>query len=86
MTAFVKFTLFGLVYLLTHPVAFSQQDTIIPEKEVGKLLDTGGWKMHYNYVISTNKNSPTIIFESGIRGFSFEWTPIQQKLIPIANS
>ncbi|HTE25861.1 alpha/beta hydrolase [Flavitalea sp.] len=86
MNPISKTALKFLMYLLVHSNVLSQQDSIIPEKAIGNLLDIGGWKLHYNYVKATNQNSPTIIFESGIRGFSFEWIPIQQKLTSIANS
>ncbi len=44
------------------------------------MIDLGGWSMHYIYFNQYSPDKPTVIFESGIRGFDFDWIPIQSKL------
>ena len=45
----------------------------------GKLVDVGGFRLHIN---CTGEGVPTIIFDSGVGGFSLEWSGIQKALSP----
>ena len=42
----------------------------------GKLVDLGGHKLHVN---CTGKGSPTVVIESGLGDFSFDWILVQNK-------
>jgi len=44
------------------------------------MIDLGGWEMHYILYDGGSPGKPTVIFESGIRGFDFDWIPIQEEL------
>jgi hypothetical protein len=39
-------------------------------KPLGKLVDLGGHRLHVN---CTGKGSPTVVVESGLGDFSFDW-------------
>ena len=43
----------------------------------GKLIDIGTHRLHIH---CTGEGSPTVVFDSGIGGFSLEWAKIQKKL------
>lgn len=43
----------------------------------GKLIDIGTHRLHIH---CTGEGSPTVVFDSGIGGFSLEWTKIQKNL------
>ena len=44
----------------------------------GKLIDIGGHRLHIH---CEGKGSPTVVFDSGIGGFSLEWSKIQKNLV-----
>jgi len=46
-------------------------------KPPGKLVDLGGHKLHVN---CTGKESPTVIVETGLGDFSFDWILVQAKV------
>lgn len=50
------------------------------------LLIIGGWNLHIYGHGHNNDNGPTVIFENGIRGFSFDWITVQQKIASFAKS
>ncbi|MGZ3763112.1 MAG: alpha/beta hydrolase [Mucilaginibacter sp.] len=54
----------------------AQTDTAFQPKPLGKLVDLGGWKMHL-YGTGDKKTGPSIILESGIGDFSFDWSLVQ---------
>lgn len=64
----------------------AQVDTRAQYAPVGKLVDIGGWKLHIHGDGLHHKQGPTVIFENGIRGFSFDWIPIQKKLSSFTKS
>ena len=43
----------------------------------GKLVNIGGYRLHINCL---GQGGPTIIFDSGLGGFSLEWLSIQREL------
>jgi pimeloyl-ACP methyl ester carboxylesterase len=51
-----------------------------PCESIGKMVDIGGWQIHYISFDGASTDKPTVIFESGIRGFDFDWIPIQAEL------
>lgn len=51
-----------------------------PCESIGKMVDIGGWKMHYIFFEGASINKSTVVFESGVRGFDFDWIPIQVEL------
>ncbi|HEV8283165.1 MAG TPA: alpha/beta hydrolase [Chitinophagaceae bacterium] len=51
---------------------------------LGKLIDIGGWRLHLYGQGLNNTKGPTVIFENGIRGFSFDWVFVQPKVASFA--
>lgn len=45
----------------------------------GQRLDIGGYRLH---IYCRGQGSPTVVFDSGIGGFSLEWIDIQSALAP----
>ena len=45
----------------------------------GRLVDIGGFRLH---IYCTGEGAPAIIFDSGVGGFSLEWSGIQKALSP----
>lgn len=45
----------------------------------GRLVDIGGYRLH---IYCVGEGVPTIIFDSGVGGFSLEWSRIQKALAP----
>ena len=43
----------------------------------GRLVDVGGFRLH---IYCTGEGAPTIIFDSGVGGFSLEWSRVQKAL------
>ena len=71
------FRTFLLLLALTTPPLI----TLVEAKETfykGKLVDIGTHRLHIN---CAGEGSPTVIFDSGIGGFSLEWSKIQKNLI-----
>ncbi len=60
----------GALVVMASPAA---QLTSIP----GKLVDVGGFRLHIHCV---GQGAPAIILDSGVGGFSLEWTRIQDAL------
>jgi len=65
------------LFIFSSGVLFGQNT---PCESIGKMVDIGGWQMHYIYFDGATTHKPTVIFESGIRGFDFDWIPIQVEL------
>ncbi|HYI78570.1 MAG TPA: alpha/beta hydrolase [Chryseolinea sp.] len=65
------------LFIFSNGTLFGQNT---PCESIGKKVDIGGWQMHYIYFDRASTDKPTVIFESGIRGFDFDWIPIQVEL------
>ncbi len=65
------------VFICFSNSAFAQNN---PCESIGHIIDIGGWQMHYISFDGASTDKPTVIFESGIRGFDFDWIPIQDEL------
>ncbi|MCY4282728.1 MAG: alpha/beta hydrolase, partial [Gammaproteobacteria bacterium] len=63
----------GLSGAITVMASPASQLTSIP----GKLVDVGGFRLHIHCV---GQGAPAIILDSGVGGFSLEWTRIQNAL------
>ena len=61
---------FGMMPVVASPAT---PGTGIP----GRLVDIGGHRLHIH---CTGEGTPTIIFDSGVGGFSLEWSRIQSAL------
>ena len=48
-----------------------------PPKPLGKLVDLGGHKLH---VYCTGHGGPTVVVESGLGDFSFDWILVQDRV------
>ncbi|HLY40229.1 MAG TPA: alpha/beta hydrolase [Terracidiphilus sp.] len=48
-----------------------------PPKPLGKLVDLGGHKLHVN---CTGHGRPTVVVESGLGDFSFDWILVQDRV------
>jgi pimeloyl-ACP methyl ester carboxylesterase len=77
------------VLLLATAVHFfsivnAQTDSSFQPMPLGKMVDIGGWKLHLYGQGLKNGKGPTVIFENGIRGFSFDWIPVQAKVASFA--
>ncbi len=46
----------------------------------GKLVDVGGWRLHLNCTGKSERNSPTVVFESGSGDFSIDWSLVQPEV------
>ena len=71
------FRTFLLLLTLTAPPLI----TPVEAKETfykGKLIDIGSHRLHIH---CTGEGSPTVVFDSGIGGFSLEWSKIQKRLV-----
>ena len=60
----------GITPLMASPTA---QVSGVP----GRLVDIGGFRLH---IYCTGEGAPAIIFDSGVGGFSLEWSRIQKAL------
>jgi pimeloyl-ACP methyl ester carboxylesterase len=69
--------LIALFILVGSPARAQQQMTLSEPPPTGRLIDVGGWKLHLNCTGDNQKNSPTVVLESGGGGFSFEWALVQ---------
>jgi Predicted hydrolases or acyltransferases (alpha/beta hydrolase superfamily) len=47
------------------------------DKPPGQLVDIGGYQLH---IFCQGTGAPTVIFDSGLGGFSLEWFPVQRLL------
>jgi pimeloyl-ACP methyl ester carboxylesterase len=57
------------------PVATFSKDT--RPKPPGKLIDLGGHQLH---LLCTGTGSPTVVVETGLGDFSFDWTLVQHEV------
>ncbi len=64
----------------------AQTDTIMQPSPLGELIDIGGWHLHLNGQGASNTNTATVIFENGIRGFSFDWFFVQSEVASFAKA
>ena len=65
--------LLSLVVSLSALASPAKQDSSVP----GRMVDIGGYSLH---IYCMGEGSPTIILESGVGGFSLEWSTIQKAL------
>lgn len=61
----------------------AQTDTIPKYPPLGKLVDIGGWKLDVVQQ-GTDKKGPSVILESGVGDFSFDWNLVQSKVAKFA--
>ena len=80
------YSFFSIALIINVGLANAQTDTIIQPKPLGELIDIGGWNLHLFGQGVTNSNAPTVIFENGIRGFSFDWFFVQSKVASFAKA
>lgn len=73
------FLLLITVFCLSLSAQASPQDSYksIKKPYPGKLINIGSHRLHINCM---GEGSPTIIIDSGIGGFSLEWSKVQSKL------
>jgi pimeloyl-ACP methyl ester carboxylesterase len=80
-------TSFFLIALIINlGSANAQSDTMAKPHPLGKLIDIGGWSLHLYGQGLDNSKGPTVIFENGIRGFSFDWIFVQPKVASFAKA
>jgi pimeloyl-ACP methyl ester carboxylesterase len=48
-----------------------------PPKPVGRLIDLGGHRLHLN---CTGRGAPTVVVETGLGDFSFDWILVQRQV------
>jgi pimeloyl-ACP methyl ester carboxylesterase len=76
-----------LIALITNLwSANAQPDTTTQLPPLGNLIDIGGWRLHLYGQGLNNSKGPTVIFENGIRGFSFDWVLVQPKVASFAKA
>ena len=70
---------YRLAFLLLFITVLSLSVTVQASEKPypGKLVDIGTHRLHVNCV---GEGSPTVIIDSGIGGFSLEWSKVQNKL------
>ena len=66
-------TLASLAFALSAPASPGKPGSGIP----GRMVDIGGHSLH---IYCVGEGAPTIILESGVGGFSLEWSKIQKAL------
>ena len=62
---------------LLSPVSMAASPVAQASSAPGKLVDIGGFRLHIH---CEGEGAPTIIFDSGVGGFSLEWSRIQAVL------
>lgn len=77
---------FSIALIINSGVANAQSDTTTKPHPLGELIDIGGWKLHLYGQGLNNSEGPTVIFENGIRGFSFDWVFVQPKVASFAKT
>lgn len=50
-----------------------------PPQPPGKMVDLGGHKLHVN---CTGRGAPTVVVETGLGDFSFDWVLVQNRVSP----
>jgi pimeloyl-ACP methyl ester carboxylesterase len=73
-------SIFLIALIINVRLANAQTDEVAQPHPLGKLIDIGGWSLHLYGQGLNNSNGATVIFENGIRGFSFDWTFVQPKV------
>lgn len=66
----------ALIALLLPSLAVAQQPSAVP----GRLYDIGGLSLHMRCIGPSSAAGPTVVFDSGLGGFSLEWLKIQHLL------
>jgi pimeloyl-ACP methyl ester carboxylesterase len=61
-----------LTWLLIAPLS-------LDPKPVGRLIDLGGHRLHVN---CTGHGQPTVVIETGLGDFSFDWILVQRRIEP----
>ncbi|MFH1046157.1 MAG: alpha/beta hydrolase [Candidatus Omnitrophota bacterium] len=77
----VLFLLFLL--LISGGVCYQSAATIIDQQRYphpGKLFDVGGYKLHLH---TAGSGSPTVVMDSGLRGYSLSWYGVEAELAKI---
>lgn len=74
-----------LVTVFVVASTLAQTESITPPPP-GKLVDIGGWKLHLNCTGAGSKGSPTVVFESGAGGTSFDWYFVQGQVSTFATA
>src|SRR4030095_5043869 len=77
---------FLIALIINIRSANAQTDTITQPHPSGKLIDIGGWSLHLYGQGLNNSSVATVIFENGIRGFSFDWVFVQPKVASFAKT
>jgi pimeloyl-ACP methyl ester carboxylesterase len=71
----------GALLLLAalHPAAaWAQSEPSLPPfPPPGRLVDVGGWRLHFNCTGKSSASEPTVILEAGVGDFSVEWSLVQ---------
>ena len=73
----LKIKLFFTLFIITLLTLFSSTSHAKDKPYPGKLIDIG---THRLYINCKGEGSPTVIIDSGIGGFSLEWTRIQDEI------
>ena len=63
---------FAVITLLINTWTTAQPGTTSHPAPSGELIDIGGWKLHLYGDGADNSKAPAVIFENGLRGFSFD--------------
>lgn len=50
----------------------------------GKLVDVGGWRLHFYCTGKSKGNAPTVLLEAGSGDFSIDWSLVQPEVARIA--
>lgn len=82
--AITVFLCFIVAMLNTLSTAYAQPAPTLSYTPIGQIIDIGGWRLHLFGRGLQNSKGPTVIFENGIRGFSFDWLPVQEQVTSFA--
>jgi len=67
-----------LIFLLTFvPTGVAQTPVPANPQPIGKLYDLGGYKLH---LYCTGQGNPAVVLSIGSGDFSFDWSPVQEKV------
>ncbi|HET6891368.1 MAG TPA: alpha/beta hydrolase, partial [Pyrinomonadaceae bacterium] len=64
----------GIAFLMLLPFVVVGQQTQNPYPPQGKLIDIGGYRLHFD---CTGKKEPTVVLIAGAGDFSFDWSLVQ---------
>jgi pimeloyl-ACP methyl ester carboxylesterase len=77
-SALTRLLLAGLLLASSGAGAYQLNNhTIDLQQPPGRLVDIGGYRLH---IYCVGEGTPTVLFDSGIGGFSLEWTSVQTAL------